>query len=154
MHHVYSFTSKHPRTLMRVLAALVVLAIWILIDKGNVYGQSVSALTTSQTKTAELALGNRDGDPTSGQTDPNGGMVVYPNPVKEVLVFDFEFTVRGSQSADVHIVNALGQTVLRGTVSTEGGPAAMMRLDGLKPGLYMVRAVCGGKEMVKRIIKD
>lgn len=154
MRHVYTLKAVKPRTLVRVLAAIMVLAIWILIDKGNVYGQSMSASSSNPNKGSELVLGNRDGDPTSGQDDSDGGMVVYPNPTKDVLVFDFEFTVRGNNTADVYIINALGQTVLRGTVSTDGGPAAMMRLDGLRPGLYMVRALSGNKEMVKRIIKD
>ena len=89
---------KPVKSLARITAIIIMVMVWILIDKGNIYGQSISdrdvisksALQT-ETQTAQL----REGDDIRGDEipteDEGDHFTTRPNPVQQDLVFDFEF---------------------------------------------------------------
>jgi hypothetical protein len=146
-----------PRNIRRIVAAIILLAVWILIDKGNVYGQTSARTVVDPAKGSEqLMTDNRGGGgkPDEGDgSDEDGGMVVYPNPTRDILVFDFEFTVRGGSTGQCQIVDALGRNVYSGQVSTDGA-ANRISLGHLRPSLYMARVDLDGRTMVRRFFKE
>lgn len=134
--------------------------VWILIDKGNIYGQSRSDAGLETGKAGKLSVadqslfkaGGGDGDIQDDldDSDEDNSFTVFPNPVDGDLVFDFEFTVREGAPYEVH--DALGKLIDRG-VLMPGLSEYKLDLRRLIPGLYFIRVELGGKLQVKRIIK-
>lgn len=133
--------------------------VWILIDKGNVYGQSLSenkeALKHGVSSTSQSAL-LREGD---DSVDRDGGLpsqeegnefVTRPNPVQSDLVFDFEFTVK--MGIPYQVVDPLGRLVAQGTFEP-GINTQSIDFSRFKQGLYLVQLHLGDKIEVRRILK-
>lgn len=163
MSKIYNdFKEGRPgKGLARVSAILILIMVWILIDKGNIYGQSLSddgkAIAKAEKLDAEAdALfksgGGDDGGITDEGTesDEDNSFVVFPNPVEGDLVFDFEFTVR--TEAPFEVIDMQGKLVDRGVIRP-GISQHALSMKELKAGLYILRVDLGGKPHVKRVIK-
>lgn len=148
--------------LLRLSAILALIMAWILIDKGNIYGQSLAekAKTTQNTISEDpgqsLFKMRGDDDDEIIEEDPgsddDNNFDAYPNPFEKDLVFDFEFTVREEQGAPVEVIDMQGKIVEKGTLEP-GSSQYRMDLSDLQAGMYLVRVKMGSKLQVKRVIK-
>lgn len=145
--------------LARVSAILIMIMVWILIDKGNIYGQSLSQDEVKQplriekvsTSGADLAKsGGGEGD-LLDDSDEDTDFQVYPNPVKQDLVFDFEFTVR--EAIPYEVLSPLGRLVAKGEFEP-GLSVQGLDFSRFKSGMYIVRLTINGKSKVKRVIRE
>ncbi|MFM1875855.1 MAG: Secretion system C-terminal sorting domain [Bacteroidota bacterium] len=152
---------RQAHGLAKVAAILIFVLVWILIDKGNIYGQSRSDFATQGGKAvkldvsdmSQLKAGGRDGgiqDDLSDSDEEDNSFTVFPNPVDGDLVFDFEFTIREGAPYEVH--DALGKLVERGILQP-GTSEYRIDLKDLVTGLYFIRVDLGGKLEVRRIMK-
>jgi len=162
MKNIYNNYKGHKavKGLLRISAILILAMVWILIDKGNIYGQSFSEKsqlsklsleqsTTSQTPLFKNGDGSRDGDlPLEG--DEDNEFVVKPNPVEGELVFDFEFTVKTSIPFEIY--DPLGKLVDTGGFEP-GIKSQKLDFSKYPTGMYIVRLNIGGKVEVRRVIK-
>jgi len=143
--------SPNMQTVMKAAAVIALVMVWILIDKGNALGQSArqAAEVGSQATASgpQFRDGIRGGDI---EDDETGDFNVFPNPVDDEAVFDFEFTVRKGMPYEV--TDALGRLVQGGTFEAD---LQQQRIDmsGYRSGLYMVRVNVAGRAVVKRIYK-
>jgi hypothetical protein len=145
-------------TIARISVAIILVMVWILIDKGNVYGQSASRLTEGSkmsTTSTHNSPSFKDGDDEQtddelGGTDEGDVFTTFPNPVIQELVFDFEFTVKEGIPFDVH--DMLGKLEMRGEFKPQI-KTQKLDLSALKPGIYVVRLKLGDKMVVRKILK-
>ncbi|TNF25645.1 MAG: T9SS type A sorting domain-containing protein [Bacteroidetes bacterium] len=145
--------------LLKFSAVLLLVLVWILIDKGNVYGQAQSesqlqlnSLQRSKSHQPHFRTED-DGDGRDGDviTDDGGDeFVVKPNPVQFDLVFDFEFTVK--TGIPYEVVDPLGRLVDRG-MFVEGIKTQKIDFSQFENGMYLVRLQIGEKMAVRRILK-
>lgn len=151
---------KAVKSLLRVSTIIIMAIVWILIDKGNIYGQNLankSQLTKQgleqsadlQSPLLREGDGSRGGDlPIEGEED--NVFTVKPNPVHTDLVFDFEFTVKTAIPVDIY--NPLGKLVDTGEF-VPGISTQKLDFSKLPTGMYIVRLNLGNKAEVRRIIK-
>jgi hypothetical protein len=139
------------QTVMKAAAVIALVMVWILIDKGNALGQSARQATEVGSQATASGPLFRDGI-RGGETedDETGDFNIFPNPVDDDAVFDFEFTVRKGMPYEV--TDALGRLVQSGTFEAD---LQQQRIDmsGYRSGLYMVRVNVAGRAVVKRIYK-
>lgn len=162
MKNIYNDYKSHKavKGLLRVSTIIIMAIVWILIDKGNIYGQSLadkSQLTKQALGQDELLQSplfkNDDGSEDEDiltEGDDGNEFTVKPNPVQEDLVFDFEFTVR--TAIPVEIYNPLGKLVDQ-TTFVPGLSSQKLDFRRLPVGMYIVRLDLGNKTEVRRIIK-
>lgn len=149
------------KSIARISALVIIIMAWILIDKGNVYGQSIATGKASELSGKSDVIdssflksgGGDDGGilDDGSDFDEDNTFTVFPNPVQGDLVFDFEFTVR--EGAPFEVIDPQGKLVEAGLVKP-GIDQLAVDLSKLKAGLYIVRVELGGKLQVKRIIKQ
>lgn len=162
MKQMYNYLKQDSllKSVGKVAVVVILMMVWILIDKGNVYGQSqVSIKSHLEMSDSDQAPLFKDGDEDGGLTDGELGgegdednnFEVYPNPVEGDLVFDFEFTVR--TDSPYEIIDPQGRLVRSGQIQS-GIAAHSIDLSGLRTGMYIVRVELGGKHKVQRIIKQ
>jgi hypothetical protein len=162
MKNIYNNYKSHKavKGLLRVSTIIIMAIVWILIDKGNIYGQGLadkSQLTKQeleqssdvQTPVLREGDGSRDGD-IPIEEDEDNTFTVKPNPVQDDLVFDFEFTVK--TAIPVEIYNPLGKLVDQSTF-VPGISSQKLDFRRLPVGMYIVRLDLGNKTEVRRIIK-
>lgn len=149
------------QALLKAAAVIALVMVWILIDKGNALGQG-SKDARQSVKQSEAAAqnptplfrngnGGRDGKPGGDGGDEDGDFNIYPNPVKDDAVFDFEFTVR--TDIPYEITDALGRLVERGSFEPEIQQQTV-NFSQYRSGLYLVRVQVGNRAVVKRVIKQ
>lgn len=161
MKHNYKQQEGHELLgrLLKISVISILILVWILIDKGNIYGQS---LTQKDDASKQALQGQMDSplfkggdDEPSGDelpTDDEGDdFVTRPNPVKTELVFDFEFTVKTNIPYDV--LDPLGRLAAQGTFEP-GIRTQSIDFSKFKTGMYIVRLDLGDKVKVRRIIKN
>lgn len=144
--------------LLKLSAVAIMVMVWILIDKGNVYGQSLSQgsevkeVKASQTSpSAQLRLGDGGGRDGGLPADEGGNeFVTKPNPVVSDLVFDFEFTVKAG--IPYQVLDPLGRLVAHGTF-VPGVSTQSIDFSRFKEGMYLVRLQIGDKVAVRKILK-
>lgn len=155
-------SNKAVKGLLRVSVIITMVIVWILIDKGNVYGQNLanqallSKQVLGQPETVHSPFfkdgdGSRDGDddlPIENEVDNE--FTIKPNPVEGDLVFDFEFTVKTEMPVEIY--DPLGKLVDTG-VFVPGVSTQKLDLSRLPTGMYIVRLNLGSKAEVRRIIK-
>jgi len=157
MRNIYKESSNSNRTgkAVRISAIIVLIMVWILIDKGNVYGQKLSALKLADknkiSTTIESPSFTKSTEEVKTPIVDQSTFNMGPNPVHHELVFDFEFTVRGDTPYDV--VDAMGRLMDSGRF-VEGISRQSINLSNLKNGMYLVRLKIGNKLDVRRIIKN
>lgn len=164
MNNIYKdFKEGRPlKGLARVSAIVVLIMVWILIDKGNIYGQSkqkadVIAVDQGKLHTSQTPLyrgGDDSGDSDDGiidDSDDGTDFQVYPNPVKQDLVFDFEFTVR--EAIPYEIISPLGRLVGAGQFEP-GINSQMLDFKRFNSGMYIIRLNIGGETKISRVIKQ
>ena len=134
--------------------------VWILIDKGNAAGQSSSY--TSGDSNKRIAIGQSNSQPQfksgiEGSETPDDGsgetpdeFVVYPNPVVDELVFDFEFQVK--TGIPFEVLDALGRRMDMGSFKP-GLNTQRLDFSKYRSGLYLIRVSLGNTTVVKRVIK-
>lgn len=153
-------SDKVVKGLLRVSTIIIMAIVWILIDKGNICAQSLEdksqlaeqalELTqTAQSPQLKEGDGSRGGDVPIEEGEENE-FTVKPNPVKDDLVFDFEFTVK--TSIPVEIYNPQGKLVDQSTF-VPGVSSQKLDFRRLPVGMYIVRLNLGDKTEVRRIIK-
>jgi hypothetical protein len=145
-------------SLSKVVVVTFLIMVWILIDKGNASGQSSQNVHSKFRTTAEsidmTQAQFRNGDPSdeeNGQGEEAGDLKVFPNPVKDDLVFDFEFTVR--TDIPFEVTDALGRLMDQGTF-VAGLKSHKLDFSKYRNGMYLVRVQLGGTSIVKRVIKS
>ncbi|MBI1286651.1 MAG: T9SS type A sorting domain-containing protein [Flavobacteriales bacterium] len=153
--------------LLKISAVVIMVMVWILIDKGNIYGQnaakvsSVSKTLHPQTIQSPQFKGGDGGDGGDGgegsggegggvPPSDDGGFVIKPNPVQTDLVFDFEFTVR--TAIPVQIYDPLGRLVDQ-QVFQPGLNSQKLDFSKYQTGMYLVRLDLGNRVEVRRVIK-
>jgi hypothetical protein len=153
-------SNKAVKGLLRISTIIIMAIVWILIDKGNIYGQSLAEKSQLSKEVLQHSVayqnpmfkdgdGSRDGDlPVEG--DEDNEFVVKPNPVEGELVFDFEFTVRAS--IPVEIYDPLGKLVDTG-VFEPGISTQKLDFSKYPTGMYIVRLNLGNKMETRRVIK-
>lgn len=149
---------KPVKSLARITAIIIMVMVWILIDKGNIYGQSIAdrdVISKSslevETQSAQLREGDDsrgDGIPTEDEGDH---FTARPNPVQQDLVFDFEFTVK--EGIPVQVLDPLGRLAYQGSFEP-GISKQKLDFSGFKKGMYIVRLDLGNKVAIRRIIKQ
>ena len=70
------------------------------------------------------------------------GVVIYPNPVKDVL------TVKAENISQVAVYNAIGQMVFNKSVDSS---EVTINLDGFDSGVYLVRVVADGNAITRKV---
>lgn len=161
MNNIYkeSKDGKLVHRLVRVSAIVILVMVWILIDKGNIYGQnamSAKSQSLQSLNSQQQAPLLRTGDGSKGDdglpTEDGGGdeFVVKPNPVEDLLVFDFEFTVR--QAIPFEVFDPLGRLSKQGTFEPNISSQSI-DFSGFDAGMYIVRLHIGDKTKVQRVIK-
>lgn len=146
------------KAVARISVVIILVMVWILIDKGNVYGQSTSKqmqLSKQTNASTQDGPSFKDGDEDQtddelGGTDEGDVFTTFPNPVVQDLVFDFEFTVKEGIPYDVH--DMLGKLEMRGEFKPHI-KTQKLDLSSLRPGIYMVRLKLGNKMVVRKILK-
>jgi hypothetical protein len=147
------------RRLLRISVMGIIILLWILIDKGNIYGQSLGTQDRSLSQALDAEVDSPlykggDGDPEGDElpTDDEGDdFVTRPNPVEGELVFDFEFTVR--TDIPFEVLDPLGRLAAHGTFE-QGISSQSIDFSKFRPGMYIVRLDLGDKVKVRRIIKN
>jgi len=162
MKNIYKDYKSHKavKGLLRISTIIIMAIVWILIDKGNIYGQGlavksqISKQALEQTETLQSPLFKGGDDDGNGdiltEGDEDNAFTVKPNPVEDDLVFDFEFTVKNA--IPVEIYNPLGKLVDQ-TTFEPGVNTQKLNLSRLPMGMYIVRLDLGNKTEVRRIIK-
>jgi hypothetical protein len=159
MKNIYneSKSEKAVRGPLRISAIVIMVMVWILIDKGNIYGQSISdrdVISKSDVAHGIQSAQLRErADEEGGELpieDKGGEFVARPNPVIGELVFDFEFTVK--TGIPFEVLDPLGRLAAQGTFEP-GVSSQSIDLSHLKTGMYLVRLDLGDKMEVRRIIK-
>lgn len=165
MKNIYTPIKSHKaaKSLLRISAIIIMIMVWILIDKGNVYGQSFATHTqlskqalsrgdSNQDPLFRKGDGSRNGDLASPGSEGNeeNDFTVKPNPVEGDLVFDFEFTVR--QAIPVVVYDPMGKLVDE-TTFEPGINSQKIDFSHLPKGMYIVRLDIAGKTEVRRIVK-
>ncbi|MEX2483841.1 MAG: M43 family zinc metalloprotease [Brumimicrobium sp.] len=97
--------------------------------------------------------GGEENDPLS--TSMEKGIVsdfsVYPNPATDEA--NVKFTVENTQSANVEILNTVGQVVSENNIKAQTGEnLVMLNTSKLESGVYMVRVSIDGIQQVKRLV--
>lgn len=149
---------KPARSLARITAIIIMVMVWILIDKGNIYGQSISdrdVISQSSLEGETQSALLREGDDPRGDEipteDEGGHFTARPNPVQQDLVFDFEFTVK--EGIPVQVLDPLGRLAFAG-VFEPGINTQTLDFSRFKKGMYIVRLDLGDKIAIRRIIKQ
>jgi hypothetical protein len=164
MNNIYKdFKEGRPLNgLARVSAILIMIMVWILIDKGNIYGQDKLAGDVISADVQKLSMqqapllrggddsGDADGD-IIDESDEGTDFQVYPNPVKHDLVFDFEFTVR--ETIPYEVFNPLGRLIARGEFEA-GISTQSLDFSRMQSGMYIIRLDIGGKTKISRVIRE
>jgi len=158
MRHHYSSTLK-GQALLKAAAVVALVMVWILIDKGNALGQASQDVrhsvkqseATAQHPSPLFRNGSRDGKPDDEGGDEDGDFNIYPNPVKDDAVFDFEFTVK--TDIPYEVTDALGRLMERGFFVPDLQKQTINFLE-YRAGLYLVRVQFGNRAVVKRVIKQ
>ena len=70
------------------------------------------------------------------------GVVIYPNPVKDVL------TVKAENISQVAVYNAIGQMIFNKSVDSS---EVTINLDGFDSGVYLVRVVADGNAITRKV---
>ena len=79
-------------------------------------------------------------------------LLVYPNPADDVLHVDLKTTLSLTQNTELFMVNTLGQVVLRKTLKNSLEQKFTIKVDQLKPGLYILSAINGESRAVRRVL--
>lgn len=134
--------------------------VWILIDKGNAAGQSSSFISSDSKKRTAIDPSNSQPQfktgiegsetPDDGSGETPDEFVVYPNPVEDELVFDFEFQVK--TGIPFEVLDALGRRMDIGTFKS-GLNTQRLDFSKYRSGLYLIRVSLGSTTVVKRVIK-
>lgn len=143
--------------LARVTVIITLIMVWILIDKGNIYGQSSDLGVVTKTDLVKSSVQT----PSLRETPDDGGKIgddahdthfeVKPNPVVDDLVFDFEFTVK--EGIPYEVLDPLGRLAAQGTF-LPGVSSQSIDFASFQKGMYLVRLDLGTKVEVRRIIKQ
>ncbi|GAB3860337.1 hypothetical protein GCM10028822_38070 [Hymenobacter terrigena] len=81
-----------------------------------------------------------------------GEMAVYPNPAHQAFTVSLP-AISNVRTAQLELVNALGQTMSRQTVSlTAGGTRIPVDATGLATGVYSVQVRVGGETAITRLV--
>ena len=79
----------------------------------------------------------------TGVDEANGQQIsVFPNPNNG------SFTVEGEALQQVMVFNALGQLMLSSALE---GNSAIVNLNGVEPGFYMVKVITANGESIKKV---
>lgn len=115
MRNTFTINENKLHAFGKALFLITVLAIWILIDTGNVYGQSKmehGSVDLEKEPTEVAAKAGDDQKGSRGGIDPEqGGFTIYPVPTEDDLVFDFEFTVK-TENISLQVVDPQGRVVI------------------------------------------
>lgn len=150
-------TNIESKTALKAAIVAVLIMVWILIDKGNAVGQIASQAVKQSGMTAHDHSpllrdgGSRDGIPGEDGEDGTGDFNVYPNPVKDDAVFDFEFTVKTEMP--YQISDALGRLIDQGTFVPDV-KRQTIDFSQYRTGMYLVSVQMGSKSVVKRVIRQ
>ena len=149
---------KPVRSLVRITAIIIMVIVWVLIDKGNIYGQSIAdrdVISKSSLQADTQSAHLREGDDQRGDEipieDQGNHFTARPNPVQQDLVFDFEFTVK--EALPVQVFDPLGRLAYQGSFEP-GISTQTLDFSAFKKGMYIVRLDLGDKVAFRRIIKQ
>jgi hypothetical protein len=78
-------------------------------------------------------------------SDPNDYLSIYPNPAEDKVFVTI--SKPGAGSCRIDLISALGQVVL--TSSANISSSAEINIQGLSPGLYMIRALLPNGEVLQ-----
>ena len=136
---------------------LTVVFIWILIDAGNVYGQSHSKdkdMVGALDANPMLREGIEEGEILN---EPIGepGFQIRPNPTDGDLVFDFEFIIRsGQDDTSINVFDAMGRLAYQSKLNPEVVEKGVkLDLRNQLPGTYIVVIKNGDQMFTKRFLK-
>jgi hypothetical protein len=157
MNNIYKDSGNNHRLkgLVRMSTILIMIMVWILIDKGNIYGQETSVrnvINKSEMSSASQSpmFRERADDPRIVQSEDENQFVVMPNPFTKDLVFDFEFTIK--TNIPFEVIDPLGRLAQSGHFEP-GISAQHLDLSHLQNGMYLVRLNMGNRMEVRRVIK-
>jgi hypothetical protein len=77
---------------------------------------------------------------------------VYPNPAHGTAILVLPQALRGTSASTIQLLNTLGQVVLTKTLAAGGAPNVELRLTGIAPGIYTVRATTEAGLVAKRLV--
>ena len=118
-------------------------------DEKGVYNLKITATDDSGSK-EYLSFKLEVSFPTAiSDQNRNTFFRIYPNPVKDILVFDIP---DGKDEASIGISNIAGQIIK--TFKLQPGLAKSVSVSEIEPGIYFVRIRQGNLEQIKKIIKE
>ncbi len=148
--------NRNYSKLIRISAIIIMVMVWILIDKGNIYGQDAAEITSIAKSDESRSIQSpslREGDGRDDlkiESDEGTHFTVKPNPVVQDLVFDFEFTIK--TGIPYEVIDPLGRLAAEGTFDP-GIATQTISFADLQDGMYLVRLDMGDRLEVRRIIK-
>ena len=84
----------------------------------------------------------------SENKNSQGGMRIYPNPVKNTLTVE---TLQSAGNSTLSVFNVSGQELLRQKVVS---PKTQLDLSGFAKGVYTIRLLNSDKVEVRKIVKE
>ncbi len=80
----------------------------------------------------------------------NTNLKVYPNPSQGMVWV--ELTTPHSESVDISILNLMGQVVATQNLTANGKTTTSFQLDGLRPGMYLIRVEGQTTKLLEKLI--
>jgi hypothetical protein len=77
---------------------------------------------------------------------------LYPNPASGVATLEVQF--KQATEAQVEIINPLGQRVRMASFKDATQLTELIDLEGMIPGLYLVRIMANGKTISRKLVKS
>ena len=140
----------------RMVLILTVMFIWILIDAGNVYGQSERSVP-QKVRSIDVNPMMREGADQGVilEESHEEGFEIKPNPTRGTMVFDFEFIIRtGDEETSVDVFDSMGRLAIHMDLDAETIETGLkLDLGQQLPGTYIVVVRNGERLFTKRILK-
>ena len=159
MKNTYTIEERGISVFKKAVLLLSILAIWILIDTGNVYGQAQYESGTIDRGKEQTEVNAKSGDDEKGSRGGDdepveaGGFTIYPVPTEGDLVFDFEFTVK-TEDIGIQVVDPMGRIVINQFLdSSFFNERHTIDLSDQPNGTYVVVVRKGARMFTRRLMK-
>ncbi len=113
----------------------------------------VTGLNMSGKPISKLYINNSSPTGTSEKTDTAIDFLLFPNPALSGKV-TLAFKGGGTEQAMVNMLDLQGRLLRQYRVPDGSAPReAMLNLDGLPAGVYLIQLIAGGKAGVQKLVK-
>lgn len=109
---------------------------------------------TKNSSTVSVTVNCREGNNDLAGTDVYGDMNIYPNPGHGNMMITYTNENLEYANAQLVVIDLLGKVIhLEGVEITDGRFNRELNLEGtLTPGIYLVKILTGGEELVRKLV--